>query len=106
MKCIGKRETFKNQRERQNHIRYKLILCNKYIPGLFFRFLAQISNVIRRYTVDNKKKHIPLVFQPFFFPVYLRNRLSYKKSVFIFLYPFLNSFQLEQEFFKSGYKIS
>ena len=46
-------------------------------------------------TVDNKKTHPP-VFQPFVFPVYLRNRLRYNKSVCIFLHPFLKSFQLEQ----------
>ena len=45
-----------------------------------------------------RKKHIPPVFQHFVFPVYLRNRSSYKKSVFIFLHPFLKRFQLEQEF--------
>ena len=56
-------------------------------------------------TVDNKKTNPP-VFQPFVFPVYLLNRLSYKKHVYIFLHPFLKSFQLEQEFFKSCYKIS
>ena len=52
------------------------------------------------------KKHIPPVFQRFVFHVYLRNRLRYNKSIFIFLHPFLKSFQLEQEFIKSGNKIS
>ena len=52
------------------------------------------------------KKHIPPVFQPFVFPVYLRNRLSYEKYFSIFVHPFLKSFQLEQEFLKSGDKIS
>ena len=56
-------------------------------------------------TVDNKKTHPP-VFQPFVFPVYLRNHMRYNKSVNIFLHPFLKSFQLEQEFFKSGDKKS
>ena len=54
------------------------------------------ENIFVLYTVDNRKKTHPLpVFQPFVFPVYLRNRLSYKKSVYIFLHPFLKSFQLE-----------
>ena len=35
------------------------------------------------------KKHISPVFQPFSFSVYLRNRLSYKTSAYIFLHPFL-----------------
>ena len=37
---------------------------------------------------------------------YLRNLLRYNKSVYIFLHPFLKSFQLKQEFFKFGDKIS
>ena len=41
------------------------------------------------------KKHIPLVFQPFVYLVYLRTRLSYKKSNCIFLHPFLKRFQME-----------
>ena len=53
------------------------------------------------YTVDNIKTHPP-VFQPLVFPIYLRNRLSYKKIYFIFLHPFLKSFQLEQKKIKSG----
>ena len=48
------------------------------------------------------KKHIPPFFQPFVFHVYLRNRLRYNKFVYIFLHPFLKSFQLEQEFFTFG----
>ena len=52
---------------------------------------------VAKATVDNKKTHPP-VFQPFVFPVYLRNRLTYNKSVYIFLHHFLKSFQLEQEF--------
>ena len=62
-------------------------------------------HAILPYTVYNKK-HIPPVFQPFVFPIYLRNRLSYKKSIYIFLYYFLKSFQLEKEFFKSDDKFS
>ena len=56
-------------------------------------------------TVDNIKTYPLCFFQPFFFPVYLWNRLSYKKYVNIFLHPLLESFQLEQEFFKSGDKL-
>ena len=52
------------------------------------------------------KKHIPLVFQPFVYLVYLRNHLSYKISTCVFLHPFLKHFQMEQEFFTSGDKIS
>ena len=52
------------------------------------------------------KKHVPPVFQPCVFPVYLRNRLRYNKSIYIFLYQFLKSSQLEQVFFKSDDTIS
>ena len=52
------------------------------------------------------KKHVPPVSQPYVFPVYLRNRLSYKKSIYSFLYQFLKSSQLEQKFFKSDDTIS
>ena len=52
------------------------------------------------------KKHVSPVFQPYVFPVYLRNRLSYKKSIYSFLYQFLKSSQLEQKFFKSDDTIS
>ena len=52
------------------------------------------------------KKHVPPVFQPYVFPVYLRNRFSYKKSIYIFVYQFLKSSQLEQKFFKSDDTIS
>ena len=49
-------------------------------------------------TVNNKKTHPP-VFQHFVFLVNLRNRLSYKKYIYIFLHLFLKRFQLKQEFF-------
>ena len=52
------------------------------------------------------KKHEPPVFQPYVFPVYLRNRLTYKKSIYIFLYQFLKSSPLEQEFSKFDDTIS
>ena len=52
------------------------------------------------------KKPVPLDFQPYVFPVYLRNRLTYKKSIYIFLYQFLKSSPLEQEFSKFDDKIS
>ena len=51
------------------------------------------------------KKHVPPVFQLYVIPGYLLNRLSYKKDIYIFLYQFLKSFQLELEFFKSDDKI-
>ena len=44
--------------------------------------------------------------KPCVFPVYLQNRLSYKKSISIYLYKFLKSSQLKKEFFKSDDKIS
>ena len=52
------------------------------------------------------KKHLPPVFQPYVFPVYLRNRLNYKKIIYIFLYQFLKSSQLKQEFSQSDDTIS
>ena len=39
------------------------------------------------YTVDNIKTHPP-VFQPLVFPIYLRNRLSYKKICLHLFAPF------------------
>ena len=68
--------------------------------------VKRIVITIKKYVQLITKKHIPPVFQPFVFPVYLRNHLRYNKSVYIFLHPFLESFQLEQEFFKYGDKIS
>ena len=58
------------------------------------------------FAVNNKKKNVPPVVQPYVFSVYLQNRLSCKKSIFIFLYQFLKSSQLQQEFFKSDDKFS
>ena len=52
------------------------------------------------------KKHVSPVFQPYVFPEYLRNRLSYKKSIYIFLYQFLKSSPLKDELFKSDDTIS
>ena len=69
-----------------------------------FEMASCLGGIAALATVDNKKTHPPL-FQPFF-PVYLRNHLSYKSYIYIFLYSFVKSFQLEQEFFKSGYEIS
>ena len=55
---------------------------------------SDIYSRSQHYTVNNKKTHPP-VFQHFVFLVYLQNRLSYKKSTYVFLHPFLKRFQLE-----------
>ena len=75
------------------------------IPGLRDS-LVQIMHDYQLQVQSITKKHVPPVFQPYVFPVYLRNRLSYKESIYIFLYQFLKSFQLEQKFFKSYDTIS
>ena len=41
-------------------------------------------NLIKYDVQSITKKHVPPVFQPYVFPVYLWNRLSYKKSIYIF----------------------
>ena len=56
-------------------------------------------------TVSNKKTHLA-DFEICVFRVYLRNQLSYKKVIYIYLYPFLMTFQMKEYFFKSGHKIS
>ena len=50
-------------------------------------------------TVDNKKTHPP-VFQPFGFPVYLRNRLSYKPSAYILFAPFFKELSVGARIFQ------
>ena len=49
-------------------------LTNHYLLKqlLLYRYVIQCK-------VNKKQKHIPPVFRPFVFPVYLRYRLSYKK---------------------------
>ena len=57
------------------------------------------------YTVSNKNTHLP-VFEVCVFRVYLRNHSSYDKVKYIYFHPCLESFQIKQEFLKSGDKIS
>ena len=56
-------------------------------------------------TVSNKNTHLA-DFGTCVFRGYLRNHLSYKQVIYIYLHPRLNSFQIKYEFFKSGQKIS
>ena len=82
----------------------KFFLCN---------FVSLICTKLCTYSIYDlqdiqsiTKKHIPPVFQPFVFHVHLPNCLRYNKSIYIFLRPFLKSFQFEQEFFTFGDEIS
>ena len=86
------------------------------------RIMTILSLLVSRYVTENIRKHKLCIMHeygfnqnlqsitkkhvPYVFPVYLRNRLSYKKSIYIFLYQFLKSSQLEQKFFKSDDTIS
>ena len=56
-----------------------------------------------RSTVDNKK-NIPPVFQPFVFPVYLRNQLSYKKICLYLFAPFSNELSVGTRVFQIWWK--
>ena len=67
--------------------------------------MKKAMSVLRRGTVSNKKTHLA-VFGTCVFRVYLRNHLSYKKVIFMYLHPRLKSFQIKKKFFKSGHKIS
>ena len=112
---VGSKETYNNYEvlslaflTATMYMNVIFLLLIVFLLFLLFHFCQMCpfsTGFIHICTVDNKKMHPPR-FQPFVFPVYLRNRLRYNKSVYIFLHPFLKIFQLEQEFIKSGYKIS
>ena len=64
-----------------------------------------VASFYYNHTVSNKNAHLT-DFETCVFHGYLRNHLSYKKVIYIYLHPFLKSFQMKKEFFKCSYKIS
>ena len=50
-----------------------------------WNFLVYILNCRPVYLQSITKKHVPPAFQPYVFPVYLRNRLSYKNILHHFI---------------------
>ena len=70
-------------------------LFNLYAEVIIYPLLIQWRSLHEKGIQSITKKHIPPVLQHFVYSVYHLNRLSYKKSVIIFLHPFLKSFQLK-----------
>ena len=83
------------------------IYCQKNISSLNRSFLVfeGMNTISVSYTVSNKNTHLA-AFQNNVFRINLRNYLSYKKVIYIYLHPHLKNFQITKESFKSGHKIS
>ena len=87
------------------------MLVNKYCYTVSNKktHLAVFANMLVNkycYTVSNKKTHLA-DFETYVFRIFLRNHLSCKTFLDIYLHPCLKSFQMKKkEFFKSCRKIS
>ena len=71
---------------------------SRFVQELFLgaRKLERENSFRSIVTVSNKKTHLA-VFETCLFRVYLRNHLSYKKVIYIYLHPCLKSFQMKKD---------